>query len=394
MPDLLVPLDADLPEDAAFMARTELSRLYRLGYQQRSLDTITGHMLGVLGQRPAVRHLSCVTDEILAFLTEAGLQIEEDIHTYLEAGEAERHADELIAAGFRLFAPYPLREGRFAPETQLVADDLWQMLNSKRNLGALVPAEHLAPRQMLSEAERPQLPAGGAYLKFAGLEPTGAGYCVRHCPDAASLEQAMAWFRAEGCADELLLEHAIETETTWCANISVTPQRCRFLGAAQQVLAAPGVQSGSVIDPAAPLPEAGIRLAIRIGEAARARGFVGIAGFDVGLARDGKLIVFDPNFRFNACTSQILLHHAAVQRTGGTMPVSESFNLTSSLPIDQVITRLAGPMRDGWLIPTRLVDGRLLAGEAPPATCTGFVLGASRQATAADLDRLKSALLP
>ena len=383
----LIPIDSRLPDDAAFMARTELSQLRRLGMREMNLDTITGHLLGVLGQRPSVRHQSCVTEEILGLLTSAGLQIEEDIRIYRDPDEAERLADDLVAEGFRLFGPYPLREGRFAPEAQLVSANLWRALNSKRNLADLVPPEHLAPRHILSWETLPQLPPCGVYLKFAGAEATGSGFCVRHCPDKESFARALDWFRDEGCTDDLLVEHAVDTVATWCANVVVTPEATHYLGAAGQVLSAPGQQSGSIIDPKNPLPEAGANLAICIGEAARSRGFLGVAGFDIGLASDGRLLVFDPNFRFNACTGQILLHSSAASRAG--LSVSLSFNLTSELSMQSVMRRLAGPIADGWLVPTRLVDGRLLPDGAPSVTCTGFVLGKSEEMSVATLKNLE-----
>lgn len=379
----LTSIDALLPADAAFMARTELSQLRRLGMSTMNLDTITGHGLGVIGRRPSVRHQACVTDEILAFLTDAGLSILEDIRVYRDADQAERHADGLIADGYRLFGPYPLQEGRFPPQAQLVPPSLWRSLNSKANLGQLVPSEHLAPRWIWHEGDAVKLPAGGVYLKYGGTEATGVGHCVRYCPDPDSFAQALEWFQAEGCADQLIMEQAIDAEITWCANVSVTETGCHYLGAAEQLFAAPGQQSGSLIDPDFPFPLAGIDLVIHIGEVARARGFLGIAGFDVGRAVDGQLTVFDPNFRINACTSQVLLHPSASARSG--LGVSQSFDLASTLTADALMSRLAPGIADGWLVLTRVIDGRWLGATAPPAACTGFVLGRTREEAAANL---------
>lgn len=390
MANPLTPIDALLPDDVAFMTRTELSQLRRLGMSAMNLDTVTGHALGVLGRRPSVRHQACVTDEILAFLIGAGLPIAEDIRVYRDADEAERHADDLIAAGYRLFGPYPLRDARFPPEAQLVPAPLWRSLNSKANLGQLVPSGHLAPRRMWHEDEVLELPAGGVYMKFGGTEATGAGHCVRYCPDNESFAQALDWFRSEGCADQLVIEEAIDTDMTWCANIAVTQTGCRYLGAAEQLLNAPGQQSGSMIDPDFPFPQAGIDLVTHIGEAARARGYLGIAGLDIGRAYDGRLFVFDPNFRINACTGQVLLHPAASARSG--LGVSRSFHVTSDLTADELMRRFAGPIADGWLVPTRVIDGRWLVADAPPAACTGFVLGRTRKEAAANMELLKAML--
>ena len=388
MANPLTPIDVLLPEDAAFMARTDLSQLRRLGMNAMNLDTITGNALGVLGRRPSVRHQACVTDEILVFLTDAGLPMSEDIRVYQTADQAECHADGLIAAGYRLFSPYPLRDGRFHPHAQLVPSSLWRSLNSKANLGQLVSSEHLAPRWIWHEDEGLELPAGGVYLKYGGTEATGVGHCVRYCKDADSFAQGLDWFRAEGCADQLIMEQAVNTEITWCANISVTEMGCHYLGAAEQLLDAPGQQSGSIVDPDFPFPQSGIDLVISIGEVARAQGYLGIAGFDIGRADDGRLIVFDPNFRINACTSQVLLHPAAGTRSG--LRVSRSFHITSRLAVDELISRLTPTIVDGWLVPTRVIDGRWLGVDAPSSACTGFVLGNTRDEAVTNLSVLKA----
>lgn len=388
MANPLTPIEALLPDDAAFMARTDLSQLHRLGMVAMNLDTVTGHALGVLGQRPSVRHQACVTDEILEFLSDAGLIISEDIRAYRDVDEAERHADDLIDAGYRLFGPYPLREQRFPPEAQLVPPLLWRSLNSKANLGQLVDAKHLAPRQMLQEGDVPVLPSGGVYLKFGGTEATGNGHCVRYCPDADSFTKALDWFRAEGCADQLVMEKAIDTDITWCANMAVTETECRYLGAAEQLFTAPGQQSGSMIDPDFPFPQAGIDLVIQIGKVAQAQGYLGIAGFDIGRTSDGQMIVFDPNFRINSCTGQVLLHPAASMRF--SFRVSRSFHLTSDLAADELMRRFGGAIADGWLVPTRVIDGRWLQAESPSAACTGFVLGSTREEAEANLSRVQT----
>lgn len=388
MTNKLTSIDTLLPDNAAFMARTELSQLRRLGMSAMNLDTVTGHALGILGQRPSVRHLACVTDEILTFLADAGLLILEDIRVYRDADQAERHADDLIGAGHQLFGPYPLREDRFPPEAQLVPPSLWRSLNSKANLGDLVPSKNLAPRHIWRDGNVFEIPTGGVFVKFGGAEATGNGHCVRYCPDTNRFAEAINWFRTEGCAHQLVVEQAIDTCITWGANIAVTQNGCRYLGAAEQLFEAPGQQSGSIIDPDFPFPQAAIDLVTNIGEAARLRGYLGIAGFDIGLAKDGRLIVFDPNFRINASTSQVLLHPAASARSA--LGVSQSFHVTSDLTADELMRCLTGPVSDGWLVPTRMIDGRWLDDAAPRSACTGFVLGTTRDEAAANFELLKT----
>lgn len=381
-------VDTLLPRDIAFMARTDVSQLRHLGMGPLNLDTITGHALGILGSRPSVRHQSCVTDEILVFLEDSGLQITEDIRVYRDEKEALHHASTIVHEGFRLFGPYPLSAGYFSPEVQLVSAKLWGYLNSKANLQKLVPSQYLAPRRLWRIGSTPEIPSHGVFLKFSGIEPTGQGYCVRYCPNIESFEQAIAWFRLQGCEEHLVCEDVIETEIVWGVNICVTQTASYFLGAAEQIVDSPGQQTGSIIDHTVVFPPNGVELVRQIGEMARALGFIGIAGFDIGYDKKGRLFVFDANFRITASTSQVILHQSSP--IFSEQPVSHSFHVSSSQAAEELISRLRAPIMDGWLMPTRLIDGRWLGPDAPASACTGFVLGRSRQEAEARVQTLST----
>lgn len=383
--DPVVGADLLFPSDAAFMARSDLEQTRLLGYRPLNLDAVTTLMLGLLGGLPSVRHRSCATDEILRFLADAGLRIDEDMHLFDTADEAEAIADRLIGQGRRLVWPYPLRAGRFAEAAHLVPPALWRQLNSKENLPALVPVGALAARRVIAladlDAAQLQPPV---YLKAAGDAATGWGYAVRHVVRDADLSAARADFAAQGI-DRILVEAAVDVITCWCVNLSVLDTVVTCLGAAEQVFAAPARQSGSVIDPEVALPAAGIALALNVADAARRAGFRGVCGLDIGLARDGRLIVFDPNFRFNASSAQVVLHPAAVARSG--LGVSASVSAASPRPMAEVIARITAPVAEGWFVPTRLLDAALLPAANGASLCTGFVMGRTRaeaQARASD----------
>jgi hypothetical protein len=371
--------EALLPADAAFMARTDLRQTRMLGYTSLNADSVTAMLMGVLGTRPAVRHRAGATDAILRLFEQAGLPVMEDIRFFETPDEAERQADRLIEEGFRVFSPYPLREGRFADTAQVVAPDLWRRVNSKENLAALVPAENLAPREIVATARLPARPfTGPVYLKAGGDLATGWGYAVRHCGDAASYAATIDWFAAR--VDDIptvIVEADMQTSTCWCVSIAVGDGGTQCHGAAEQVFAAPGKQSGSVIDPENPLPEAAANIAIEAGNRAAALGFRGVAGMDIGLCADGGLTAFDPNFRFNSSTQQALLHEPAARRAG--LSCSLSFNRQQRMPFGEMAGLIRGPMADGWFVPTRLFDGELCAAVEGKSICTGFVLGGDRQ---------------
>ncbi len=372
-----ISTDRLYPATAAYMARTDLWQTRMLGFKPFYLDIITTLLMGLLNGRPTVRHRSGASDEILAVLDRAGLEIAEDMRIYEQPEEAEQFAQELVEEGYKLFWPYPLPEGRYPEGAHLVEPELWRRLNAKQNLDAIVPAANLAPRQIMSLAdlrrcafERP------VFLKAGGDAPTGAGVAVRPCTDQASWLDAIDWFEAQAEIESVIVENDVPVSTCWCVTILVEADRVTCIGAAEQVFQSAAKQSGSVIDRNNPMPPAGAELAVKVGEAARRQGFVGVAGLDIGLAHDGRLIVFDPNFRFNASSAQVLLHGSASRRGG--FSASASVFVTTQLALADIAKAARGPIDDGWFVPTRLIDAALLPEAKGTSFCTGFVLGANR----------------
>lgn len=387
----LLPPDALYPADAAFMARTDLVETRMLGYTPYNLDAVTTLMVGLMGARPTVRHVAGVTDEILALFDLAGIACDEDIRRYRTGDEAEAHADRLIAEGYRLTAPYPLPDGRYPEAALLVPRALWLALNAKSGLHTLAPPGTIAGRRTASLAalatmafDRP------VWIKSAGDAPTGWGFAVRRCDSAGALRAAADDLRAMGAPDAIIVEDDIPVGTTWCMGIAVDDSATRPAGWTAQVFTSPGRQAGSLIDPENPPPPAAEALALAVGEAARARGFRGLAGLDIGATAEGRVFVFDPNFRINASSAQALFHPAAAARTG--LAASVSVGLSAPLPFAAMAARLRGPIAEGWFVPTRMLDAAHLPAAEGRSVFTGFALGATAAEAGAARDRLAALL--
>jgi hypothetical protein len=387
-----IPPESLYPAGSVYMARTDLRQTRMLGFTALQLDTVTSMFPGLLNACTTIRHEAGAGPEVLAMYRQAGMEVTEDTRTYRTQLEAEAIADQLIAEGRRLFGPYPLSAGRFPDNAQLVSPDLYQFLNAKGNLEKLVTSGHLAQRTVLTHEELARFePPGPLFLKSSGGTATGWGYAVHHCPDRASFETARAWFmeHRDGISS-VIAEEVVELSICWCAGIAVNEAGTICLGGAEQLFSAPAKQSGSIIDPDRAMPEAARSLATAIGENARVLGFRGIAGLDIGLASDGRLIVFDPNFRFNSSTPQVLFHDSAAKRAG--LPVSLSFHGAFSGTFKELSTRLEAPIRDGWLVPTRVFNAEKHTLAHGKHLVTGFLLAKDRESVRAVSSRLEAAL--
>lgn len=389
---LAVDPDRLYPADAAFAAITNLFETRMLGLTVLQLDTVTTMAMGLLGSRSAIRHEASTGPEALAIFRRAGVPIQEEILTYASAQQAQQLADELVAAGKRIFWPYPPPAGRYAEEAHLVAPSVYRYLNAKENMNAIVPADHLPTREILSHEElqafQPTVPV---ILKASGDAATGWGFAVHPCPDQASFDAARRWFHTHrDSVPAVIVEEFVAVSHCWCAGIAVGRSGTACFGGAEQLFQAPARQSGTVIDPEAEFPAAGITLAESIGEAARHLGFEGIAGLDIGLGPDGRLVVFDPNFRINSSTSQLLFHPSAAERAG--LPVSRSFQACIGGPFKDVSARLEAPIEEGWFVPTRIFNGEKHPLSDGKHIVTGFVLGSVRTETEAIATALEQSL--
>jgi hypothetical protein len=379
------------PPKTAFMARTSLARTRLLGYQPVHQDAVTTTLAGLLGGMATVRHKSGATPEILAAYAKAGLKVTEDLYAYDSGDEADAHADRLIAQGYRLMFPYPLAEGRFPESGLLVGTALWERLNAKDSLADLVPAEHLPKRQVMSlAAAMEHRPLGPIWLKAAGAQPTGWGFAVRACKDQAAYDQGLADLAALPGVSSVILEEDVPVTHCWCASIGVIDHAVHFAGWAEQEFASPGRQSGSVINPLAAFPAAAQALVLALGEKARLLGYRGFAGFDVGQTAEGRLVVFDPNFRFNSSTPLAMFHAAMVARSG--LPAARGFHLTQSAPMGRLIEATRQATDEGWFLPHRFLDGALLPAAAGNSYVTGMVMGEDLADTVARAARLTDIL--
>jgi hypothetical protein len=319
-----------------------------------------------MGSMPLICHAGVATEAALSFLESAGLPRPKSLLLYRDEREAVARARECVSAGMRLAYFYPPPAGADADEMLLVPLNAYGSFNDKARLGELVAPQHVPPRRVVALDEVAGLmadwPGRPVFVKGAIAGAHGAGTDVRYCTNAAEWSQALAWFLGERAhLVGIVVEDAIRFVSTWCLSFAVLAGECLALGGAEQLFSSVGIQSGSRIDPRNAPPEEAIAISRAIAERARALGYRGLCGFDLGLAEDGRLFAFDLNFRSNASTPQVLMHEAATRRIGAAVSQSFSFRLKGSL--EAALGRLRPYAEDGRLVPLRIYDGAFA--EAP-----------------------------
>ena len=381
------------PPGTVYAPRSTISQMRLVTNEPYQLDRLTGHTLGIMGEMPLICHRNTATAEILDFVRLAGLAVPGTLHLYETEAEARELARRQVERGRRLASPYlPFPE--LADDRGLVTPvHLYRWLNDKANLGKLVPSANLPPNVVLPveqvESVVDIFPGQSIFVKGCHAGASGGGVDLRYCEDEESRRDAVAWLVERASEwSAVRVEEAVEVGTSWCVSLAISDDGVVVLGAASQRFSRPGEQYGSRIDPDdAPTPEV-FALVREVAKRGRDLGYRGVAGFDTALTRDGRVIVFDLNFRPAASTPQVLMHEPAVATRDGR--VTQSWNATLPSCLAPILDRLKPYVLDGSFIPLRLYEGT--PASLGTSTVTGMIVAPSAEEVDALDSRIHAAL--
>lgn len=374
----LATFDELHPPGTALAARTGHGCFDWVTQRADALDSVVGQPLAVAGEMPLLCHASATGPAARALLGAAGLAVAPGAAIYGDEAAARAIMRRWLDQGLKLAVIYPLPDHWFPPDAQLVHPGLLARLNSKAHLGELVPPEHCPERVSLDRAGMEQamtlFPGEAVVLKVSTAIGNGAGNDVFICPDTTARAAALAALAQERRPFEgLVVELRESFAEIWCAGFAVLDDSVRWLGASRHRLSEGGLQAGNIMGGSPALPEAGREAVLTLAARAGTLGYRGLAGCDIGLTVEGRLLIFDLNFRLNASTVMLLLQPAAAKRSG--LPLAINAYLSSPLPEAELVRRLLPAVESGHLVPTRVLDHRLLASGSDQRSVTGFVSG-------------------
>ncbi len=375
----LATLDQLYPAGTVIAGRTRRDCFAWVPTAEDAADTVTGLLLAVAGNLPMLAHPSATGASAQQLLAAAGLSLAAKAEPYDSEADARRCIDRWVSEGRRIAPIYPLPADWLPAAAQLVPPALLARLNDKAYLADLVPADWLPCREVLPRAALHRalelLPGEAVVLKVATSLGNGAGGDVFLCHDGVARQAALAALLAETRPfDGLVVERFECFETLWCAGFAVLDDAVRWLGASRHRRTEAGLQAGNVMGCGAPLPDAARQAIEALAAAAGRLGYRGLAGCDVGQTQDGRLLIFDLNFRLNSSSVLLLLQPAAAARSG--RPVAIDWHLRAASKPETLAARLLPWIERGQLVVTRVLDHRLLPSRSPLSSASGFLLGA------------------
>jgi len=301
-------------EDVVYLARPDPRATGWIPGRPWDHDVATGFTLPHAGPLTLLCWSQCLHPSIQRLYADLGLDWPARVVAYDdEAGYAAR-LDAFSAAG-RTIVPGFFHDPEHLPAKRWwVPPPLVSRLNNKRALAEFVSPEHVLPRQVVARRDLPT--AGREALPCAVKVVTdlgsGGGVDVRICHTAEDLASAGEAFRK---VEEVVVEAWVPDVRIHCAQFAAHADgRLTALGASEQICGPDGRPRGNWVEADARFETDLQRVAHPIVDAARAKGYVGLAGFDLARTPEGRIFVLDLNFRLNASTGGLLFADALLER--------------------------------------------------------------------------------
>ncbi len=278
-------------------------------------EALSAALLSVAGTMPMLCARRAVTPLARRLMERAGLTLESPIHTYESAADFPRVLQGL-SRQYRIVVTHILAPDELPSSAYWIPPSLMSHLNDKANLAGLAGEENVPTRSIHHPGELASLAVERwpLVLKASTSDSTAGGYDVRIVENRKALEEAARFFAP---IERVVVEEYLEIATSYCVSFAVDHEgRIHEVGSAEEVISPEGRHAGNWIESEHPTPRRVFELVRPMIEKARALGYVGWAGVDVALTRDGRTLVIDPNFRGVSSNMAVLLFPALRERFG------------------------------------------------------------------------------
>ena len=274
-----------------------------------AIEHSTAQWLPCAGRMPVVVHRGGLARAGLSAMRDSGLTLPDTIVSYRTRDEYIDIVRRMMAEAGRAVTPY------WSPEDVVPAAGMWidpsllRWLNNKASMEQLVPPAALARRARVSKNQlgrklfwSTSLPT---VIKVATDLPNGAGADVAILHRRHRIPRVCRRLRD---ASELILEEFLNISRNFGLLYAIGNNgEIRYLGGSEQICDRKGAYCGGLIDDSFPPPLEAVELGHQIARNGAHLGYRGLAGFDIVITRDERVLALDLNFRPVATTAQILL---------------------------------------------------------------------------------------
>jgi len=371
-------LDVFFGSDIVYCQRISPTACRWLPFEAPSMDMMTGGSLSITGEMPHVCSAAVSTPKALQLLKDAGLPVPgKDLFRYRDKGDYIRLLRELSRKGKKVAAQY-LHDGSELPVSNCwIPPAVHSFVNNKANLGAMVDACCLPRRAIVpftglaGHLSSHPLPL---VVKAVTDESTGAGLDVVICETPCDVRRAEELF---GICEYVVVEEFLQISRNLCLNYAVTPMgETIFLGCAEQLSDRNGLYLGNWLGDGIEAPAEAVEIGARVVMKGFNLGYFGLVGIDMAVLNDGRIMVFDLNFRINGSTTPLLLAKSVMATFGRPLIRVDRFVGTGAY--QEMIDVVYGEMGKGKLVPVASYDPEAGGYPAGQPRLIAMVLGETR----------------
>ena len=364
--------------DVIYSPRASSNACTWLPHDEFILDSMTGGQIPVAGDMPILCAAGVSTPAGLQLLRDAGFDIPQAVFRYFTATDYLRKLKNLYKKSKRIALLHVHPVSELPSEACWVKPEMLSFINNKANFAILVSQRHLPARRMLMPSRLliETLPhCFPLVAKAATDESSGGGVDVAICRTSRDLKRATVLFQS---CRRVVIEEFLPIKRNLCLNYSATAEgMINYLGCAEQVSDAQGKYQGNWIDATTTAPLLAIEIGTRVVAAGFALGYYGCVGIDMAVREDGRIVIFDLNFRVNGSTAALLLAES-VQRTSGRT-VLRFRALQGSGTYRDLLNSAYAAIRKGIFLPLSSYDPGVGGYPRARPRMTGLILGNTRE---------------
>jgi hypothetical protein len=363
--------------DVVFSSRVPPNACKWLSFDNPTLDLMAGTLLAMSGATPYLCARTVSTKEALKLLSDASLQVPNELFQYQGAEDYLHGLDFLCRQGKTFAMQHVHLTTDVASENCLIPPSILSFLNNKANYREIVDNTYLQHRTIHSSGlifEKLSSLWLPVVIKASTDETSGGGFDVFICRSEHDLKEAEKKFQA---CSRVVVEEYLEIHRNLCLNYAVTANgKIIYIGSAEQVSDAEGKYQGNWIDPQSEAPPEAVKLGHDIVQRSFEYGYWGFVGLDMAVQDDGYIIVFDLNFRVCGSTCALALAEAVRKNLG--QPVIRSRNLVGKGTYGKMLDNTYKAMERKLMIPIASYDPAA-GGYSTMPIIRGLIMGKTRE---------------
>ncbi|TDD59985.1 hypothetical protein E1263_12865 [Kribbella antibiotica] len=317
-------------------------------------DWISARPLAIAADTPVITSAGGTEPNLLAALRDGGLPVGTDPREFRTEAEFAARVTEALSDGLLMSMEYPQPAALYPAERSVKSAELVGYLNNKASIGTFVAPRFQARRQIVTVDELAEAtPAEKSWvLKAATNDAHGASLSVYlHRAGDPVILPAFA-----DIVTAVVVEEYLNIHRNWGVQLYVAADgQARLLAVTDQLIDADGVYTGGRFG-LVPLPADLLTECLAVTQRAADVGYRGMCSLDCAQTNDGRLLMFDLNFRITGGSIPLLALNTI--RPDALDCPSESTKLITSAPIGALLAELRPALQRGGLIVTGGHDTR------------------------------------